>query len=87
MQRDSVEADCICQQCKSYNPPNVISDARISIRHTPQSSPHNSYFLLTTKNMASIEMTPPASAGIKKLVCRVCQKGFSKAEHLRVSYC
>ncbi|KAJ5754060.1 uncharacterized protein N7511_008213 [Penicillium nucicola] len=32
--------------------------------------------------MASIAMTPPP-AGIKKLVCRVCQKGFSKAEHLR----
>ncbi|KAJ5540171.1 hypothetical protein N7513_008503 [Penicillium frequentans] len=26
---------------------------------------------------------PPASAGVKKLVCRVCQKGFTKAEHLR----
>ncbi|KAJ6116010.1 hypothetical protein N7523_006427 [Penicillium sp. IBT 18751x] len=28
-------------------------------------------------------MTP--SAGVKKLVCRLCQKGFTKAEHLRSS--
>lgn len=42
-------------------------------------------------NMASLEIMvgSPAlfasSAGVKKLVCRVCQKGFTKAEHLRVS--
>jgi hypothetical protein len=41
--------------------------------------------------MASLEIMagPPvssaSSAGVKKLVCRVCQKGFTKAEHLRVS--
>ncbi|XHF98335.1 hypothetical protein AWENTII_001890 [Aspergillus wentii] len=28
-------------------------------------------------------MTETTSSGVKKLVCRVCQKGFSKAEHLR----
>ncbi|KAJ5925613.1 hypothetical protein N7454_008252 [Penicillium verhagenii] len=35
--------------------------------------------------MASMEiMTIPSEAtGVKKLVCRVCQKGFTKAEHLR----
>ncbi|KAJ5267633.1 hypothetical protein N7478_010441 [Penicillium angulare] len=35
--------------------------------------------------MASMEIMvgSPASAGAKKLVCRVCQKGFTKAEHLR----
>lgn len=27
---------------------------------------------------------PTTAAGMKNLVCRVCQKGFSKAEHLRV---
>ncbi|KAJ5167706.1 uncharacterized protein N7482_003300 [Penicillium canariense] len=35
--------------------------------------------------MASMEMTAPAAAGVKKLMCRVCQKGFTKAEHLRLS--
>ncbi|KAJ5584681.1 uncharacterized protein N7459_004481 [Penicillium hispanicum] len=35
--------------------------------------------------MVSMEtMTAPQTpAGVKKLVCRVCQKGFTKAEHLR----
>ncbi|CAI7649722.1 unnamed protein product [Penicillium pancosmium] len=28
-------------------------------------------------------MTVSPSAGVKKLACRVCQKGFTKAEHLR----
>ncbi|KAJ5727610.1 hypothetical protein N7493_005430, partial [Penicillium malachiteum] len=30
-----------------------------------------------------IMTAPPTSTGVKKLICRVCQKGFTKAEHLR----
>lgn len=58
------------------------------------SSPHLLFPLPTSSasKMASLEIMagPPAlstsSAGIRKLVCRVCQKGFTKAEHLRVSF-
>jgi hypothetical protein len=68
--------------------------------HTPQfASPHDllliSSFLFPTsfplEDMASLEImagslaTSASSAGVKKLACRVCQKGFTKAEHLRVS--
>ncbi|KAJ5103859.1 hypothetical protein N7532_004388 [Penicillium argentinense] len=59
--------------------------------HTPSSSLlSHSHFLLATppshqRGMVSMEIMVASSpsASIKKLVCRVCQKGFTKAEHLR----
>lgn len=54
--------------------------------HTPQyplSTLFPSCILPHSDNTMTEIMTP--FAGVKKLVCRVCQKGFTKAEHLRVS--
>lgn len=60
-----------------------------ALPHTLSSSPRSSGRRLATVQDKPPKMTATGSMadGTRKSVCKVCQKAFSKAEHLRVEIC
>lgn len=82
-----------CRQTLSTPLPNA---KRLRNRHpglAGSEAPHNpvssSPRLLVPQPFSPtspVMMADPMSSGVKKLGCKTCQKVFSKAEHLRVSF-